>query len=409
MTEDFKSPSVLLHVGLAKAGTTAIQVAAHERRSELLEHNVLYPGTEFNHRSASRAVGDHRTGWGQDGRPPSAPDIRHWEELVAEVHDHPDHTAFISHEYFADYSPEVCRRIVADLDTVPTVIFTMRNQISATSSMWQQFVKYGRIDSFEDWLTDQLNTLESTGKKGGKFLSRLHCSELVDKWAQTVGPENVIVVALDKSQPNLLFDAFESELGLPTGLLADVELDRRAANRSFSLEEAEMIRAINTELRDHPTVSWPRYQRLVRYAAIDPLLAEPNIDSDAHTIQVPQWAAEKIAAITATQVDKIGQLGVRTVGDLTSLATMPRNVGENPDAAEVDLQTATQFTANVLAEAMKAIDQRRARIAKLQRPTKEDRHKPHEIPLSEFVRAFGRKVRRKLIPAPKPRSSALTE
>ncbi len=395
MPDHISRPNIVLHVGLAKAGTTAIQMAAYARRNDLFEQGVLYPGTEYNHRAASKAVGGHRSGWREDRDRPEAPDIRHWQELVDEVRSHPEHTAFISHELFADYSLDVCRRIVSDLGAVPTVIFTLRNQVSAAGSIWQQFVKYGRTENLDEWIQERLDALENHGARDGRFLSRLFLSDLVSKWASVVGPQNVILIALDKAQPNLLFDGFESSLGVPEGFFANVELDRRAENRSFSLDEAETIRAINAQLRDDPNVTWHNYQRLVRYGAVDPLLAEPSTNIDPHPIRVPQWAAQKISELTATEIAKLRQLGVKVVGDLQTIAEVPRNVGENPAVVDIDIETASRLASRVLRKSTNMIHRRRRKLGRIHNQTKRRPMKGSDIQLSAFARALARRVRRK--------------
>lgn len=69
----------LLHVGLMKTGTTALQQAASRRRRVLLRHGVRYPGHRYNHRQAALALLRRRGGRGRSERPDD------WDELLAEV------------------------------------------------------------------------------------------------------------------------------------------------------------------------------------------------------------------------------------------------------------------------------------------------------------------------------------
>jgi len=56
---------VLLHVGLHKTGTTALQVALADARTDLAAHGVRYPGTGTFHHRAILAGADRKYGWQQ--------------------------------------------------------------------------------------------------------------------------------------------------------------------------------------------------------------------------------------------------------------------------------------------------------------------------------------------------------
>jgi len=65
--------SVLLHVGLPKTGTTALQNAAANQRAALLEHGVRYPGDRHNHSNASFSVAGGHEGGGAARAPRHRP------------------------------------------------------------------------------------------------------------------------------------------------------------------------------------------------------------------------------------------------------------------------------------------------------------------------------------------------
>src|SRR5699024_12572636 len=46
----------LLHIGPMKTGTSALQTAARDRRQQLLDHGVRYPGNRTNHRTEMGAL-----------------------------------------------------------------------------------------------------------------------------------------------------------------------------------------------------------------------------------------------------------------------------------------------------------------------------------------------------------------
>ena len=72
--------SRLLHIGLMKTGTTAVQRAANARRPMLLRHGVRYPGTLYNHRQAALALMNRSP---RSPRGQRASDA--WDQLLDEV------------------------------------------------------------------------------------------------------------------------------------------------------------------------------------------------------------------------------------------------------------------------------------------------------------------------------------
>ncbi|MCW2746978.1 MAG: hypothetical protein JWP10_120, partial [Nocardioidaceae bacterium] len=74
----------LLHIGLPKTGTTALQAAASASRPLLLDHGVRYPGKNYNHRFESsgllgRRFGSVMLGGGKE------PQREQWDEMMAEI------------------------------------------------------------------------------------------------------------------------------------------------------------------------------------------------------------------------------------------------------------------------------------------------------------------------------------
>ena len=93
---------VLLHVGVHKTGTTAIQAALADARSDLLERGIRYPGKlQAQHRAALALLGRP---WGWNSRGGSVMDRRHFDALVRRSSKH-DGRVVISSEFFCE-APE---------------------------------------------------------------------------------------------------------------------------------------------------------------------------------------------------------------------------------------------------------------------------------------------------------------
>ena len=125
---------VLLHVGVHKTGTTALQVALSDSRALLEEHGVRYPGKGQYHHKAILAGAERPYGWRGNGA--RITPKKHWNRLLKEV-DYPGRV-IISSEFLDDVKPEVAARIVEQLggtDRV-SVAVTLRSIGSILPSAW---------------------------------------------------------------------------------------------------------------------------------------------------------------------------------------------------------------------------------------------------------------------------------
>lgn len=356
--------AVLLHVGMPKTGTSALQHASARSRKALLENGVRYPGHQQNHSRASFAVARRRRGWGSGpGKAPVQP-ISFWHDLVDEVHAETERRVLVSHEYFAEHPVSVCERVVQDLGRDVHVVFTMRNQASLLSSTWQQYLKDGVTLTYEEWLRAVLEDPDRTQFR--TFHRRTALADLVEKWSQIVGPEKVSVVVLDKERPEILFDSFESLLELPSGLLASVKLGGKQANRSMSAAEAEYVRRMNFELRGNEQVTWTEFRSFYRLGAIARLLESRTPGPDEPRIVPPRWAAERVSERAAQEAERIAALGVRVIGSLDQLSA-PTAVAEDaaPVPSVMPIEAASEATLGLFWRALGDLNRSRA----LERPT----------------------------------------
>jgi len=322
---------VLLHVGLPKSGTTAIQHAAAARRDRLLDHGVLYPGAKHNHGRAALAVLGRTRGW-EGGAPAST---RAWSTLAHQVRTYEGRQVLVSHESLAAGDPDTCRRVVEDLGGDVHVVLTMRNQPSVLGSKWQQYLKRGMTETFDQWLREAVG--DGSDEGAGALLRSARLADPVARWAQVVGAENVTVLVLDPRRPELLSRTFEHMLDLPEGLLADQRLDGSQLNRSLSFAAAELVRSVNVTLRSTEGFSWADYTRFCRRGAIARVLGRVELDSAGRKIVPPRWAAEQMERRAREQAARIAASGVHVVGDLDELSrpvAAPDDV-EPPDAVPI--------------------------------------------------------------------------
>jgi hypothetical protein len=302
----------LLHIGPHKTGSSALQSALHLARENLATRGVIYPGRGRQTLFPILAV----TGQpGLLGEP--SPKIGHWDGLVKIVQDAGDQTVIVSSEFFSQATDAVVKRVVTDMGGPRVhVVATLRPLVRILPSQWQQYVQNGFRLSYAEWLTGILSQPPSTPTPG--FWLRHRHDELIARWADEAGPENVTVVVVDESDRRMLLRTFEELLGLPDGILVPED---EAENRSLTAAEVEIVRLLNHEFKRR---GWPdaNYAKYMRYGAVRQMKAAHQPGPGEPRITTPDWARERAAEIGAEMAKNIAGLGVRVVGDLSTLGAV---------------------------------------------------------------------------------------
>ena len=130
---------VLLHVGLHKTGTTALQVALADARGVLEDYHVRYPGKGLYHHKAILAGADRPYGWRDNGA--RITPKNHWKKMLKEAQY--EGRTIISSEFLDDIKPEIGARVVDDLGGTGrvSVVVTLRAIGAILPSAWQQGLK----------------------------------------------------------------------------------------------------------------------------------------------------------------------------------------------------------------------------------------------------------------------------
>jgi hypothetical protein len=313
---------VLLHVGMFKTGTTAIQGALFRARPQLAEHGVLHAGETRNPMQAVLAF----RGQQMPGKPPPRPE--QWDSLVAQVAAAANQRVVVSSEFLGTAGVETGRRAVELLGGPRVhVVVTLRPLAKMMPSQWQQYVRSrATTSSYDDWLDGMLRK-PPFKRPTPSFWNRNHHDVLVERWASIVGPENLTVIIVDEADRTFLMRTFEDLLGLPAGLLV---ADKDTENRSMTLAETELVRQINVEFKNR---GWSDelYRRMVLKGIGFQMQTHRTPDVDEPRITTPQWALDRVAEIGAAAADKISTLGVRIVGDISTLGA-PRLADESRGA-----------------------------------------------------------------------------
>lgn len=303
-----RTGGVLLHIGPAKTGTTALQTALAKARSSLASEGILYPGSRYQHGQAAEAVQQRKSSWGDiyaeadDAEPVS---IEPWEDLVAQVQARSDR-AIVSAEGFAASDSQTAARIVRDLgDDQVQVLVTMRPISRVAPSIWQQRVKAGETRTYSEWLSATLALPEAR--------EVLQPEILVRRWAEVVGLENIAVLMSAPGSPDQFLRDFEALAGIPAGLLV-----AGRSNRSMTAEESELVRQLWVRVLEQPE-NLPQVARQIR-RGVSALVETRTPAPDESRLQTPPWARSELTALENASLASLLDTGLLVIGERSAYA-----------------------------------------------------------------------------------------
>ncbi|MDZ7578214.1 MAG: hypothetical protein U0904_08590, partial [Candidatus Nanopelagicales bacterium] len=350
--------SVLLHIGVPKTGTTALQAALAASRPELESLGVLYPGAKQSHHAAVRAALREPWGWGAQ---PEQVDPAPWHELVSEVANSSDRVV-ISSEFLTVASGEKAESVIHGMgDRRTVVVITLRPLAALTPSSYQQFLKYGHRLTYEEWLHTVLPYEGDPQEQ--PYWMRGDYAALVDRWTRLVGPENLVVIVLDPADRESLFRDVARLLSIPAStLLANRQV---IANRSMTAAESALLLKLNLAFRGPRDWAW--YERYVRRGLVRALVEQRDPAPDEPMLVTPAWAQEELLRVALDSIVRIRESGVCVLGDLNSLATpVDRDVVALDHASPTLPLEACEIAVRGMAERIPAV---RGRSGSTKKPT----------------------------------------
>ena len=233
MVEDLTMPELILHVGLNKTGTSAIQhFFAHHRR-KLMESGILYPSAGMRgtaHYDLTTALGFNR-----HGKAPDPEWIRALgDELYREVDAVRPRKVLVSSEMFVLPGEIEHVREFFEGFQVRVLVYLRRHDdwwISAYNQSVRAIKNPGWASGFRNYLSFQRRNPNRWYLGYRRF---------VDAWAEVFGRNVMIVRPYESSQnrPSLLHD-FLATIGAPLVLVQGMK--QASVNRSVPLQALQMI------------------------------------------------------------------------------------------------------------------------------------------------------------------------
>lgn len=229
------APTIFLHIGLNKTGTTAIQKFFTQNREDLQRHRLLYPVTGASRRAhyqVSAALGFLPAAKRKTTDVVSPPELR--RALEEEISSSSAEAVLLSSEMFTRQMPLQPVRELFSGYPVKIVVYLRRHD-HWWESVYNQAVKTVTNPPWGSGI-DEFLAFRRSGKGGFRYFG-----DLVDHWATTFGKENIIVRPYEReqNQPNIVVDILRA---IGYGHVAtDIPVEPEHINQSLSSAALERI------------------------------------------------------------------------------------------------------------------------------------------------------------------------
>lgn len=328
------SPTVFMHVGVAKTGTTFLQRVLWQHRGALRRAGTIYPGpgkaAHFFGSLDLRGVGF----LGHDY--PQAAGM--WDRLVAEVNAF-DGNALISHETFAHCTPDLIEKVVAAFPGRQVrAVITCRDLGRQIPAVWQERLKNRNSQQYTAFVDMVLDAWHAGHADAAgfwvpgelRFWVPQDLVGLTQRWSGVLGTENMVVVTVPPADAgkDVLWTRFAEATSLPA---LDYAIGSGSANPSLGVVESELLRRLNTHL--DPDLEAIDYLTRIKRDFAQRGLA---LSGGAERLVLPPDRYDDVAAIADSMVAYLAAAGHPVVGDLSDLRLEGRpvewrNPAEVPD------------------------------------------------------------------------------
>lgn len=295
-------PTVYLHIGTPKSGTTSVQEALKQNRDALAAEGVLYPGRPIDQiRGAQEILREQ------------SPTPR-WDAIADEVRRFGGHAAVVSMESLCTARRKQARRAVRAFRGLDVeVIVTARDLARTLPAQWQESTQFRHTWTYREYLDGVSASRPRRTASGRSFWRQHDLRRIIKVWGRAVGTENITVVTLPKqSAPDLLWRRFAEVVGID----ADRSPLPEIRNESLGAASAELMRRVNEGLTTGG-LTRDEYGKNCRDVLAKTVLAtrsrlEPRL---ALPTALQPWAVKRSAQLARAVRDS----GVSVVGDLADL------------------------------------------------------------------------------------------
>lgn len=255
-----RTPTVFLHIGTPKSGTTYLQGRFAANPERAAEQGLLWPGPSWGrHVTAARNLRKLA-----DGATPSARSP--WGRLAREATGWHGDSVLISMEWLASLTPHQVQAAVESLRPARVeVICTARDLVRSFVAQGQEMTK-----NYRTWTWAQLEeeVLQDTGGPAHEtFWRQQDVPRILERWLAAVPADRVHLVTVPPAgaDPEVLWDRFCALLGIDGSGFSQP----RSANASLGVVSTALMQRLNV-VAERQGLSHPLYKRAVHQAvAVD--------------------------------------------------------------------------------------------------------------------------------------------
>jgi hypothetical protein len=319
-------PTVFLHIGTPKSGTTYLQSRLDTDRGRAAEQGLLWPGPRWG--VMVEAVRDLRLLEPGGRLDPEGP----WMRLVDSALAWTGSRVLISMEWMAGCTSAQVEAAVRSLQPARVeVICTSRDLLRMFVAQWQEMTKNCRPWSWQQFVNEVVGELP--GPASERFWAQQDVPVILQRWAEYIPWDrfHLVTVPPPGSDPNVLWDRFCSVLAIDG---TEFEQPERV-NESLGVVSASLMHRVNL-VAIAEGLDRVAYQRVLHHRLADEVLA-PWRDREAPIAVSPEVDAW-IRARAQRQVNDLRKLDVHVVGDLDELLPGHRLEGREPsDVSDSEL------------------------------------------------------------------------
>lgn len=312
-----KRPTLFVHIGPMKTGTTSLQVALSRSRHQLARNGIAYL-TSHEHANLNPAalglIGSKQIGDG-DWHAWDRTDTE-WQRLKSQLLSTSSDTTVISGEAFALFDDQA----IAELTQVCSkfdihLVVTLRRIADLVPSYWQEHAKRRPYPALPDFVNDVIRREGEVHSE--RFWSCQEHDVLIRRWQAIMKPTVTTVIIPDKHQPTLLLNAFVSLLNVPHELVSTIAGEAaNFKNRSRTVEEMAVRHGLFRMLEQRGLMKTARHftQKL------QDLNGDRSPLQNEHQIRLDRASRAALLPIEMRIVGGLKSLPLHVIGNLESLA-----------------------------------------------------------------------------------------
>jgi len=324
------SPTVVLHIGAMKTGTSYLQSVLEQDKELLADRGVLWPGASWKDQRV--AVQDLLA----SGR--RAKGIESWEAFAQQLTQHRGPMSLVSMEFLSFAPADVVERGMKSFANCRVrVVLTVRDLGRAIPAQWQESTQNMHDWSYREYLDGLMSYPDRESKAGHHFWVRQDWAQTLRHWQPWVAPEDLVLVTLPASggPSDMLWHRFCEAAGLDA---SGFDLDG-FENDSLGAVSAELMRRLSAEARDRG-LRPPDFQVFKRSLAKRVLAKRKK--SEPSIVLPPEhqsWVEDR----TRRLIDEVKSIGPVVVGDLDDLSPQWPDRPAGSELSDMDAVTDEQM------------------------------------------------------------------